>query len=188
MTTLKNKKYRNIVELNPKQNIFDNINQRVSGDHTGSTVFVPHICNNVDLFGAGFAAQVSERYPAVKANYHLLGKSFLKSNLGHCQIIKVYEQQKYKHKLYFANMIAQNGTPGMNNARPLNYLALVKSMVSLSNYIKNNTAFLQKTEKVEIHAPKFGSGLAGGNWNFVCDLIEDIWGDFDVYIYNYSKR
>lgn len=188
MTTLKNKKHTNVIELNPKENIFVNINERIRGDHNGCSVFVPHVCNNVDLFGAGFAAQVSEHYPSVKANYHLLGKSFLKNNLGHCQIMKVFEQEKYKHKLFFANMIAQNGTPGPRNHRPLNYLALVKSMASLSTYIKNNTGFLQKSEKVEIHAPKFGSGLAGGNWNFICDLIEDIWGDFDVYIYNYSKR
>ena len=43
-------------------------------------------------------------------------------------------------------------------------------------------------KKVEINSPKFGSGLAGGNWYFINDLIEDIWGDFNVYIYNYSKK
>lgn len=171
-----------------KYNIFDMITSRVQGDHTGSTVFVPHVCNNIDLFGAGFAAQVAEKFPSVKANYHLLGKNFLKNNMGHCQIMSVYEQPKYKHKLFFANMIAQNGIPGPKNSRPINYLGLVRSMQFLSNYIKQNTGFINKQEKVEIHAPKFGSGLAGGNWHFISDLIEDIWGDYDVYIYHYSKR
>lgn len=108
--------------------------------------------------------------------------------MGHCQIIQVFQEPKYKHRLIFANMIAQNGTPNPKNNRPIDYLALVKSMASLSNYIKHNTGFTQKTESVEIHAPKFGSGLAGGNWNFITDLIEDIWGDYNVYIYNYSKK
>lgn len=186
MNTL-HKQIKPYVEVN-KFDIFTNTFSRVKGDHNGSTVFIPHVCNNVDLFGAGFAAQVAEKFPEVKANYHLLGKSFLKNNMGHCQIIQVFQEPKYKHRLIFANMIAQNGTPNPKNNRPIDYLALVKSMASLSNYIKHNTGFTQKTESVEIHAPKFGSGLAGGNWNFITDLIEDIWGDYNVYIYNYSKK
>lgn len=186
MNTL-HKNIKPYIEVN-KLDIFTSVSNRIKGDHNGSTVFIPHVCNNVDLFGAGFAAQVADRFPSVKANYHLLGKSFIRNNMGHCQIIKVYEEPKYKHKLYFANMIAQNSIPGPNNKRPIDYLALVKSMASLSSYIKNSTGFYQKTESVEIHAPKFGSGLAGGNWNFITDLIEDIWGDYNVYIYNYSKK
>ena len=87
--------------------------------------------------------------------------------------------------MYIVNMIAQNGTRNNNNPRPLNYLALAKCMVGLSQSIQNNSEFADKEEKVEIHAPKFGSGLAGGNWNFISDLIEDIWAKHIVYVYNY---
>lgn len=189
MNTIK-KKSKRIIEVNssPGKNIFDTTYSRVTADHNGCTVFIPHVCNNVDLFGAGFAASISEKYPMVKQNYHLLGKTFLKQNMGHCQIMEVYSNKKYEHKLYVANMIAQNGTPSDRNARPINYLGLVKSMNTLGRFIRSETGFLNKTEKVEIHAPKFGSGLAGGNWYFINDLIEDIWGDFNVYIYNYSKK
>jgi hypothetical protein len=61
-------------------------------------------------------------------------------------------------------------------------------MVSLAYYIDHNTGFLNKTEKVEIHCPKFGSGLAGGNWAFIEDLIEDIWGKYSVTVYNPPKN
>ena len=170
------------------QNIFDIIHQRTRADHTGATVFVPHVCNNIDIFGAGFAAQIADRFPSVKADYHMLGKTFLKNNMGYCQIIKVYEEPKYKHKLYIVNMIAQNGTRSQSNPRPLNYYGLVKSMTALSMFINQNTGFVQKTEKVEIHCPKFGSGLAGGNWYFIQDLIDDIWGKYFVTVYQYDKR
>ena len=163
--------------------IFESIRNRIKADHNGSTVIVPHVCNNIDLFGAGFAAQVADNYPEVKANYHMLGKNFLKNNLGHAQIIKVYEEPKYRHKLYFVNMIAQNGIRGQNNLRPLNYAALTKSMIQVSSFIRNNTGFLNKSERIEIHAPKFGSGLAGGNWNFISDLIEDIWYPYNMFVY-----
>lgn len=182
---IKDKQNTNYIISN--HDLFENVNRRVRDQNYGATVFVPHVCNNIDLFGAGFAAQVADNYPEVKINYHMLGKNFLKNNLGHSQIIKVYEDNKYKHKLYFVNMIAQNGIKGPSNNRPLNYAALVKSMVQLSAFIRNETGFLSKSESIEIHAPKFGSGLAGGNWNFISELIEDIWGQYNVFIYSGKK-
>jgi hypothetical protein len=167
--------------------LFESIDNRVRAGNVGSTVIVPHVCNNIDQFGGGFAAQVAQHYPSVKSNYHMLGKSFLKANLGYSQILNVYEDAKYKHRLIFVNMISQNGLKGKTNPRPLNYLALVKSMNLVSHYITMNTGWVKKTEQVEIHAPKFGSGLAGGNWNFISDLIDDIWGKYNVFIYNYKK-
>lgn len=167
--------------------IFEISYKRVSSDR-GCSVIIPHVCNNVDVFGGGFAAAVSDRFPIVKENYHLLGKSFLKNNFGHVQFIDVPIKNKFGNKLIFANMIAQNGLPDRNNRRCLNYATLVKSMVLVSNYIKNNTNKIDDNINIEIHAPKFGSGIAGGNWNFISDLIEDIWYQHDVFIYNYNKK
>ena len=170
------------------KNIFNIIRDRVNSKENGATIFVPHVCNNIDLFDAGFAGQVAKEYPSVKTDYHLLGKNFLQKNLGHCQTIKVFEEPQYRHKLYFVNMISQNGVKGFNNQRPLNYLALAQSMNKLAQIIYMNTGFLDKSENIEIHAPKFGSGLAGGNWNFISELISDIWGKFFVTIYNYPAK
>ena len=142
------------IHIVKNEDIFDIIHKRTRAEHNGATVLVPHVCNNIDLFDAGFAAKVAENFPEVKANYHMLGKNFLKNNLGHSQIIKVYEQPKHKHKLYFINMIAQNGVRNPKNNRPLNYAALTRSMIQVSQFIHNSTGFFQKNENVEIHAPK----------------------------------
>jgi hypothetical protein len=82
-------------------------------------------------------------------------------------------------------MISQNGTISPRNKRPLNYLALCRSMLSVSKYIKEK---INTDQSVQIHAPKFGSGLAGGNWGFISDLIDDIWSDFQVFIYDINKK
>lgn len=179
--------------LNPKylltnQDIFESIEKRISAGYAGATVIVPHVCNNLDLFGAGFASAIANEYPVVKANYHVLGKTFLRNNLGHSQIVKVKEDKKYKHGLYVVNMIAQNGLKSNSNPRPINYAALAKSMIQVSSFIQNNTGFNTKTEQIEIHTPKFGSGLAGGNWNFISDLIEDIWGRYTVFVYQHNQK
>jgi hypothetical protein len=170
-----------------QDDLFDRITKRLSSEELGSSVIVPHVCNNIDLFDAGFAAAVSKYYPAVKENYHLLGKNFLKNNFGHSQFIDIPVKNKYNHKLIFVNMIAQNGVRNPTNPRPLNYAALTKCMMGVAHYINQNTDFFSISSSVEIHAPKFGSGLAGGNWLFISDLIEDIWNKYTVYIYDNKK-
>ena len=177
MKTIKTKQEINFV----KGNLFDYVEQNIRAGNNGSSAIVPHVCNNVDLFGAGFAAEVAQHYPIVKENYHLLGKSFLKNNLGYVQFVEVFSDPKYGHKLIFANMIAQNGVVSKSNSRPLHYGALVKSMYSINRYLLEN---FNNEYKVEIHCPKFGCGLAGGNWNFIQDLILDIWSNYRVVTYS----
>jgi hypothetical protein len=152
----------------------------VKEGNNGCSVIIPHVCNNANAFGAGFALAVSKHYPIVKENYHMLGNKFLKENLGYVQFVEVAKNTTFGHKLIFANMIAQNGLISHNNPRPLNYLALCKSMVNINNYIKNH---FDIENRVQIHAPKFGCGLAGGNWLFVQELIRDIWSNIPVLIY-----
>ena len=159
--------------------LFQYIPDYIRGGNNGFSVIVPHVCNNINAFGAGFAGAVSKHYPIVKENYHLLGSTFLKNNFGYVQFVEVDKDLTYGHKLIFANMVAQNGTISKNNPRPLNYLALCKSMSSVARYISTNF----EDNRVQIHAPKFGCGLAGGNWNFIQELIKDIWKDYKVFIY-----
>lgn len=161
-------------------NLFDFVKEQIHNGYNGSSIIVPHVCNNINAFGAGFAGAVSRYYPIVKENYHLLGSHFLKNNLGYVQFVEVDKDQSYGHKLIFANMIAQNNTISKSNPRPLHYGALVKSMYRVSSYIRDS---FDSENKVQIHCPKFGCGLAGGNWNFISDLIEDIWCGQTVHIY-----
>lgn len=159
--------------------IFSALSQRISAGINGSTVIVPHVCNNVNAFGAGFAGSIASFYPEVKVNYHLLGSNM---RLGHTQFISVRKDKTYNHEIIVANMIAQNGIINKKNPRPLNYAALTQCMLSVKNYGQNILNTQDKT-KVEIHSPKFGSGLAGGNWEFIEDLIQDIWTNTDIFVY-----
>jgi hypothetical protein len=161
-------------------NLFTSVEQIIHAGYAGSSVVVPHVCNNVNVFGGGFTAGISKHHPIVKENYHLLGN---KARMGYVQYVEVMKDSTYNHKLIFANMIAQNGTISKNNYRPLNYGALVVCMMSVLSYINNN---FDKDQKIQIHAPKFGSGLAGGNWNFIEELINDTWNNIPVFIYSHK--
>ena len=175
---MKNQQKLTIVTVKNK-NIFDVIQDRISCGHTGSTVIVPHVCNNINAFGAGFAGQIASRFPIVKDNFHLLGK---KAKLGSTQFVVAKQNKEYQHSIIFANMISQNGLISSLNPRPLNYAALIYSMNEINGYIKNLKSTTE-TMNVEIHCPKFGSGLAGGEWNFIENLITDIWKNLLIFIY-----
>lgn len=164
--------------------LFDSISKYINDPKYGYHIIVPHVCNNVNLFGAGFAAAVANRYPIVKENYHLLGSTFLKNHMGYTQFVDVTKNKLSGCRLIFANMIAQNGTISSTNPRPLNYYALVHSMANVSQYIRSK---FDSDNPVQIHAPKFGCGLAGGDWNFISDLIKDIWNNHQTIIYEYNK-
>jgi len=141
------------------------------------TIIIPHICNNVNAFGSGFSGSIDHHFPIVKDNFYLLGN---KNKLGHTQFIEVAKSNK--HKIIVANMIAQNGLKNKSNPRPLNYWALAHCMYNVNLYIKDIMNTIDD-EDIEIHTIKFGAGLAGGNWKFISDIIDDIWSKYLVFIY-----
>lgn len=180
MIRTKHKKQNHIVYV--KGDIFEYVPHYISNNQNGCSVIVPHVCNNIGAFGAGFVAAINKHYPIVKENYQLLSPQFLKQNLGYTQFVEVAHNKTYDYKIIFANMIAQNGVLSNNNQRPLDYFALVKCMSSVNRYIENN--FLNDSRPPQIHCPKFGCGLAGGNWSLIENLIEDIWHNQVVFVYS----
>ena len=160
--------------------IFEAAQSAVAGKEYGTSVMIPHVCNNVNAFGAGFASAVAKKYYEVKANFHLMGRS---AKMGTVQYVTVYTEPKYQYKIIFANMIAQNRIyHPENNLRPLNYGALTYCMMDVKSKIKH-MMYNEDQTKFKIFAPKFGSGLAGGNWDFIADLIDDCWSEFGVTVF-----
>lgn len=171
--------------INTRDNVFvlngdviESSIKRLDALPDSSIIIIPHVCNNVNAYGAGFAQAIANRFPLAKENFHMLGKPGLK--LGKVQYVTVAET-KNKSKLIVANMIAQNGLISSKNKRPINYAALVFCLNDIKTFCSIN-----KSEdcSIEIHAPKFGSGLAGGNWNFIYDIIQDVFQEIQFYIYD----
>lgn len=170
--------------IQKNSDIFQAAKQAVTAKEHGTSVMIPHVCNNVNAFGAGFASAVAKEYYEVKANFHLLGRS---SKMGQVQYVTVYTEPKYQYKIVFANMIAQNRIyHPENNTRPLNYAALTHCMMDVKMTMKS-MMYNEDQTKFKIMAPKFGSGLAGGNWEFISDLIDDCWSEFGVEVFLQKK-
>ena len=67
------------------KSIFDIAHEAIFSKENSYNVIIPHVCNNANVFEIGFSEQINKKYPSVKINYELLGKSFLLKNPGYVQ-------------------------------------------------------------------------------------------------------
>jgi hypothetical protein len=162
----------------------------VEGDATAPQVrypeeisVIPHVCNDGGGWGAGFVLALSSKWKAPETTY----RNFCRRNaafplLGTTSFVKV---DPY---IVIANMIAQSGYINENtNPIPLKYKALVNCMADVAARIEMIRC--QVNNNVVIHCPKFGSDLAGGKWEFILELIREIWleAGIDVVVYEWVE-
>jgi len=145
-------------------------------------VIIPHICNDIGAWGKGFVVPLGRKFPDAKERYISWYKDTIPDRLAF-QLGKT--QSVIVGDVVVMNMIAQEGVRRQGYTTPIRYAKLVECMnyvAEACSYYQNKICF-PNIEKVQIHAPKFGSGLAGGNWEFIEVLIKEIWKNVDVWIY-----
>lgn len=128
-----------------------------------------HCVNNIGRMGAGFAKALYTKYPIVKEHY-LSAKLY---PLGGIQTIKITED------LSVINIIGQNGVRSAKNPTPVKYDALKIGLQSVND--------IAKLEGATVHSPRIACGLAGGTWAEVSKIVEEVFTDTDVYVYNLEK-
>ena len=126
-----------------------------------------HVCNDVFAWGAGFVLALSRKWDAPEIAYRSMDN--LEMRQGYVQFIGVEKD------ITVCNMVAQNGIHNINNTKPINYYSIAVCLHQANKFaIKNNAT---------IHAPRFGSGLAGGDWNIIENIIKQF-VTVDVFIYD----
>lgn len=143
------------------------------------TFVVPHVCNDQGGWGAGFVVPLGRKFPPAMHAYRAwfrgdateFGIAYLAdahhTKLGISQWVPVETPiNSPDPKVVVVNMVAQHGYgPG----RVVRYNVLAACMDQVALQAKNTCA------NPEIHAPMFGAGLGGGDWNIIEKLIEDCW-------------
>jgi hypothetical protein len=151
-----------------------------------SRILIPHCCNDMGVMGSGFIVPLVKFNKAPRECYldwfdkdnHKEYTQFKWNSaphpvLGECQIVACPSNEpNHKIKVGVANMIGQHKIVSSDNPKPIKYWALAKAMTFIRDNVKSN-----KLKVDEIRAPKFGSGLAQGNWDFIETLIKEIWVD-----------
>ena len=136
-----------------------------------------HCCNNEGKWGAGFVLALSKKWKEPEVRYRKWAKGYIgnpKFELGNVQFVKV------KDDIVVGNMIGQDGIGFKNGKPPIRYNAIERCL--------NEVAEVAKKYNASIHAPKFGSALAGGDWNKIEELIKKTLcdNDIDVTIYEFD--
>ena len=133
---------------------------------------IPHVTNDIGKWGSGFVIPLGNKYPLSRETY--LDEC---PRIGETQIIKVDEI----NNIFVANMTAQKNLISLENPHPLDYFKLSECMDHVRKFIIEH-----KNDKLSIHAPRFGSERAGGDWMIIEKHIETMWLDIaDVTIYIY---
>lgn len=143
---------------------------------------IPHCCNDLGVMGAGVALALKQAFTGVeyyylKSGHHLGKNSWVNPNTEKSDTIIV-------------NMVAQKGVRGKNNPIPIKYKALIDCMVAMRDDILKTIHMKPEYEgkHAVVHCPKFGSDLAQGNWDFILELIRELWLEhgFDVVVYEFE--
>lgn len=147
----------------------------IQGDvFTSSANIIAHGCNCRGGFGAGIAVQVAKLYPKAKDMYmkKFFGEGW---RVGEVQMVPVGNNK------FIANCATQDkyGSPKGGKVY-VSYPGLKAVMEQLKEICEENDYTLAM--------PKIGSELAGGDWNVIEKIINDVFGDREVFVYIYNGK
>ena len=128
--------------------------------------FILHCCNNLGLWGAGFVMALSRRWSEPEDAYYAQGKRCGGYNLGNVEAVQVEDD------LWVVNMIGQSGVGPNNGIPPIRYKKVRLCLQRVAEMALDEQ-YRGPFKSVAIHAPRFGAGLAGGDWRIIEQLILD---------------
>lgn len=130
---------------------------------------IVHCCNDQGAWGRGFVLALSKMWPQAEASYRAWFANTLDEDrpseesgppqLGEVQFVVVAP------KLWVANLIGQHGIGVAEDHRaPIRYDAIRKGFIRVTRH--------SKIHQAGVHMPRMGTGLAGGSWKAIEQLIQ----------------
>ena len=138
---------------------------------------IVHQTNCLGVMGAGLALQLRKKYPIIFDKYKILCdlyKKFPNSLMGYTQIVNV-DNSKYVMNCF--------GQLSYGTGLQTDYESLKLSLNQVKEYAEYNN--------LSVAIPyKIGCGLAGGDWNIVYKIIEDIFAKSPIkcVLYKYGDN
>jgi len=157
--------------------------QYIKGDATepqgDGRKLILHVVNSVGKWGAGFVLAVSKKWPDVEMEYrkwHGGAQAKEPFQLGNIQAVKA------EKGIAVINMIGQDGIKPKNGLPPIRYGAIDECLKKVAKIAKDHDA--------SVHCPKFGAGLAGGEWYIIEAMIEKRLCEegIDVTVYEFEEN
>ncbi len=140
----------------------------IKGDLFDTTCdIIAHGCNCQGVMGSGVARIVRDRYPKA---YHAYEDKYCDEGLKLGEVQFVLQRDGK----YVANCMTQNRFMPRSQCHA-DYAAIHSCM--------NEVRDFAKSKNLSIAMPKIGAGLAGGDWNRIERILEEVFAHYDVTIY-----
>lgn len=162
-----------------------------------------HVCNDEGGWGSGFVLGLNKEFgvepSGPRGKYHSwygsLGKQNAQSDFGATGPFKLGQVQyvKVKDDTTVVNCIAQS-TPGGFTSKvtgktfpPVRYQSLEECLLRVRDAVE---PAIKKGQKISLHSPRLGCGLAGGSWEVVDAIIKRVFDGLDVTwtVYDLPER
>ena len=129
---------------------------------------IAHGCNCRNGFGSGVAGIMARKYPKAKHSFH---EKYDEDGwkLGDVQFVRVWGKQEY---------VANCATQGAYLPRGVchvDYDAVRTCMEKVKEFAKSKS--------LRVAMPKIGAGLAGGDWDVIEKILEEVFVDYEVTVY-----
>lgn len=146
------------IKIKPQPGKFKEIKGDVTQPYGAGLII--QIVNDIGAYGAGVSGAISKRWKKAEVEYRRWYQTGKDCKLGEVQFI--YLDPDFE----LANMVAQSGIRSDVNPSPIRYNHLIDCLQKVARYAKNNG-------HKRIHAPKIGTGLAGGDWKMIETIIKE---------------
>lgn len=148
--------------------------KHIKGDifESGADIIL-HQVNCQGVMGSGVAKQVREKYPTVYKSYKEFCDMYKPGDL-----LGIALPEQADESTIIVNIFAQDKF-GYDGRCYTNYDALRRGLETVRDYIIN------KDDKIAIPY-LMGCHRGGGDWTIVSKMIEEIFTDCDVTLYEYS--
>jgi len=124
-----------------------------------SKKLICHVVNDRGLMGSGVAKSLYEKWGSVRSKYYEWHRSGHNFELGNIQAVTINKD------IVVINMIGQRDIKVLNGIPPIRYGAIKQCLEKVSQLALKYNA--------NIHAPRFGSDRAGGDWSKIEQMIKD---------------
>ena len=162
-------------------------------DEVGN-IFILHCVNDCvgGCMGSGVALALLKKWPLVKSEYHIWANHRLaesvnswQSNeefrLGEIQVVPVKGKTKDNNLIAVVNMVGQRDVVDFHGIPPIRYEAIRECLWHVRDCIEH-----WNKNPINIVAPKFGSALAGGDWDKIEKIIIEVFDEVDINFTVYS--
>lgn len=156
----------------------------------GFTTVIVHCCNDIGVMGGGVALALRNKWPIMFETYrewyendHYQDSDSLPYRHTHQPfVLGQVQSTRVAPFLHVCNLIGQRDVVDCLGLPPVRYEAIREGLRRLAYQMTQHP-----NRQFKVVGPRLGSGLSGGRWETIEQIIKEELSDFEVTIYDLER-